>query len=76
MLKEEKDPAFIAKNELKPQGGEFSKCEVVLGVAIMVGGGLNSLEVRVPPIFRYRTWFGKPPPPLIASSMWQVMPSM
>ena len=66
--------AFIAKMKLKPQGGEFAKSEVVLGVEIMVGGSLNSWEGRIPPILRYPTWFVKPPPPLTTSSKWQNHP--
>ena len=71
LLIEEKKAAFIAKKKLKPQGGEFSKCEVVLGVAIIVGGVLNSWEGRIPPILRYPTWFVNPLPPLTTSSKWQ-----
>ena len=38
---EEKDPAFIAKKQSKPQGGAIPNEEVVLRVERMVGGGLN-----------------------------------
>ena len=74
LLIEEKKAAFIAKKKLKPQGGEFSKCEVVFRVAILVGGGFNSWEGRTPPILRYPTWFGKPLPPLTTSSTWKNHP--
>ena len=73
-LIEEQNPTFIAKKKLKPQGIEFSKCEVVFGVEIMVGGGLNSWGGSIPPIFRYPTCFGNPLPPLTISSKWQNHP--
>ena len=61
-------------NKLKPQGGEFTKCEVILGVEIMVGGGLNSWKGRITYILRYPSWFGNPLTPLTTTSKWKNHP--
>ena len=74
LLNEEQDPAFIAKKELKPQGGTIPNEEVALLVERKVGGGLDAWEGRLPPLLRYPTWFGKLPPPVTIPSKWQTNP--
>ena len=76
LVNEEKEPTFIAKKVPKPKGGATPNEEVALLVERKVGGGLDAWEGRLPPLFRYPTWFGKPPPPVTTPTKWQNKPSM